>query len=416
MSATDTKTKTNGKPSVADSAKKLRESIIPEMQRTLVQRDEEIRLLVLSTIARTHIALIGKPGIAKSLALDTFMSHVSDDVRMFKKTIRKGTNVEELFGPPSVKKMLEDDEFVFNTTNTLVEANLAMLTEIWKGNSAVLNSLLRVVNEREFENGTHIIDVPLWSLVADSNELPPPSENDLMAIRDRFGVTKMVEPVKTRDGLLAVLDTQLGNLGNQPVSGTHTLIDRAEIEALQAQVRVVALNGLDPNVRQAYAELQMKAAQEGLEPSTRRTFEGMKLCIANAVLNGRDKLVKDDLRLFAHNLWTFPEETKIASKLVMEFAGQTAKRAARFRESLEEITREVNDVAAKLPADGSSPDPALYGEIGVQNANLQNLRKKVESARDDAESSGEDASDLDAIVANIDQTQSVVKKALYAED
>lgn len=417
----NTRTKTNGNGNgsnltglAASAATKVSQGIVPEMSRTLVQRDEEIRLLVLSLIARTHLALIGRWGIAKSLALDTFMSHVSDDVRMFKKTIRKGTNVEELFGPPSVKRMLDEDVFEYNIASTLAEANLAMLTEIWKGNSPTLNSLLRVINEREFENGTHVIDVPLWSLIADSNELPPPSEHDLMAMRDRFGMTKIVEPVRTRDGLLAILDTQLAKLSGTSLTGTHTMISRAEIEALQDAVTKVTI---PPNVRQAYAELQMKASHEGLDTaSSRRHFEGLKVCAANAVLRGDTELRRDDLRLMAYNLWTFPEEVKTAEKLVLEYAGQTAKRAVRFRESLEEVTREVNDLAQKLPADGSQPDPNLYGEIGVQHANLQNLRKKVDSARDDAESSGDDSSDLDAILANIDQTQRVIKKALYADD
>ena len=51
-------------------------------------------------------------------------------------------------------------------------AQVAFLDEIFKANSAVLNSLLTILNERVFDNGSKRLPVPLLAVVGASNELP----------------------------------------------------------------------------------------------------------------------------------------------------------------------------------------------------------------------------------------------------
>src|SRR5439155_19271350 len=58
------------------------------------------------------------------------------------------------------------------------------LDEIFKSNSAILNSLLHVINERKFQNGPEVVSVPLISLYAASNEVP--NDDNLAAMFDRF--------------------------------------------------------------------------------------------------------------------------------------------------------------------------------------------------------------------------------------
>lgn len=72
--------------------------------------------------------------------------------------------VQELFGPLSMRA-LEDDRYVRQTEGYLPKANVAFVDEIFKANSAILNTLLTVLNERLFDNGTKRELVPLLCLV-----------------------------------------------------------------------------------------------------------------------------------------------------------------------------------------------------------------------------------------------------------
>ena len=73
--------------------------------------------------------------------------------------------MQELFGPLSMRA-LEDDRYVRQTEGYLPKANVAFVDEIFKANSAILNTLLTVLNERLFDNGTEREQVPLLCLVS----------------------------------------------------------------------------------------------------------------------------------------------------------------------------------------------------------------------------------------------------------
>ena len=91
---------------------------------------------------------------------------------------------EEIFGPLSLKA-LEEDEFRRKIDGCLPTAHVALLDEIFKASSAILNSLLTILNERKYHNGREIVDVPLLSVFGASNELPEEDES-LEALYDRF--------------------------------------------------------------------------------------------------------------------------------------------------------------------------------------------------------------------------------------
>ncbi len=99
---------------------------------------------------------------------------------------------QELFGPLSMRA-LEEDKYVRQTRGYLPEAEVAFIDEIFKANSAILNTLLTLVNERLFDNGSHRVKVPLLTVVAASNELPESEELD--ALYDRFLVRRSVKQV-----------------------------------------------------------------------------------------------------------------------------------------------------------------------------------------------------------------------------
>lgn len=112
------------------------------------------------------------------------------DARYFERLLTRFTVPEELFGPLSLKA-LERDAYERLVDGYPPSAHVAFLDEIFEANSAILNALLGILNERVFDNGTRRQPTPLACVIAASNELP----DGVPALSDRFLVRLLVEPV-----------------------------------------------------------------------------------------------------------------------------------------------------------------------------------------------------------------------------
>ena len=133
-----------------------------EVGRALGQRfldkEELIRLLLVALIAGEHMLIVGPPGTAKS-ALVRHLARLID-ARYFEYLLTRFSEPNELFGPVDIKAFREGT-YVRRTGSMLPDAEIVFLDEIFKSNSAILNSLLSILNERRFFTGSATIQVPL---------------------------------------------------------------------------------------------------------------------------------------------------------------------------------------------------------------------------------------------------------------
>ena len=137
-----------------------------ELSAALIERDDEIDLVLTALIAQEHPLLVGPPGTGKSLLLDSLMGWMGG--KRFTILLTKFSTPEELFGPISVAG-LKDDKYRRITAGRLPEADGAFIDEIWKASSAILNTLLRLLNERNYDAGDGtLVKVPLKIFVASS--------------------------------------------------------------------------------------------------------------------------------------------------------------------------------------------------------------------------------------------------------
>src|ERR1700722_12105238 len=158
---------------------------LAELARNLEQRflgkDEVIRLLLIATIAGEHAVLIGPPGTAKSALIRTFARLVQ--AQYFEYLLTRFTEPNEIFGPVDIGAFREG-RYERRTEGMLPSAELVFLDEVFKSNSAILNALLTLLNERRFTSGGKVKKSPLLSAFGASNEVP--TDENLGAVFDRF--------------------------------------------------------------------------------------------------------------------------------------------------------------------------------------------------------------------------------------
>jgi MoxR-like ATPase len=116
----------------------------------LIERSTEARLLLLALCGREHLLFLGPPGTAKSELCRRLSSACS--LSYFERTLTRFSTPEELFGPLSLAA-LERDEFRRATRGYAPEAELLFVDEVFKASSAILNTMLTILNERLFDDG-----------------------------------------------------------------------------------------------------------------------------------------------------------------------------------------------------------------------------------------------------------------------
>ena len=145
-------------------------------------KDEIIRLLLVATIAGEHAVLVGPPGTAKSALIRTFARlHAGALLRVSPDALHRA---ERDLRARSTSPRSATGRYERRTEGMLPEAEIVFLDEVFKSNSAILNSLLTLLNERRYTSGGKVIRCPLLSAFGASNEVP--TDDALTAIYDRF--------------------------------------------------------------------------------------------------------------------------------------------------------------------------------------------------------------------------------------
>jgi MoxR-like ATPase len=299
----------------------------------LVDRDEEIELALTAMLAGEHLLLVGPPGCGKSLLVDSLLAWAGG--RKFSALLTRFSMPEELYGPVSLAG-LKEDRFVRVTTGKLPEAEFVFLDEIFKGSSAILNTLLKILNERTFDPGDGVLRLtPLKLCVAASNEWPSPeSARDLAALFDRFVLRTTVTPVRTQEGRQRLL------WGRHGVSGLSTRLEAADLA--EACGRARAMSWTD-EAREAMDTILRELTKEGVQPGDRRKVKTIGVVRAFAFLNGADSVRPEHLEIAARCLWDDPvEQPAVVARVIARVANPAGMRVNQLLMEAEQIVTDAD--------------------------------------------------------------------------
>ena len=298
--------------------KKRIPAIISCLNEGMHEREEIIAVALLAALAGQSAFLLGPPGTAKSLIARRISCAFSDKA-FFSYLMHKFSTPEEVFGPISIKE-LKEDNYIRKPEGFLPTADFAFLDEIWKAGPAILNTLLTIVNERIFRNGTKEAKVPLKALIAASNETPPEGQG-LEALYDRFIVRLHVLPMQENENFEKLLHSEPAD-AEVKIPDEYTAIKNNEWDEWRECIQMVDISPETIQVvKLIKANFIEKNKSEGenefeIYVSDRRWQKAMTVIRAAAFFCERDKTNLADTLLLRHCLWTSEENRKIVMEIV----------------------------------------------------------------------------------------------------
>jgi MoxR-like ATPase len=321
----------------------LRREVMEPLKERFVGRDEVIDLIALALVAGEHLFLHGPPGTAKSALIRQFAQAVRG--RYFEYMLTRFSEPNEVFGPVDIAR-LREGAVVTVTEGMLPEAEFVFLDELFNANSAILNNLLTVLNERVYRRGKETHVLPLLSLFSASNHLP--DDDALRALFDRFLLRCHVENLK-RDAMPRLLEAGWALERLAPAASSVTADDLA---ALRSQINEVDLKG----ALESYTDLVFKVRDLGIAFSDRRAVKVLKLLAASALLCGRKAANPSDLWVLRY-VWDREEQIDPLAALVNNALEQHADQpaphplaAAQERPDGEELGKQLASVESEMKA------------------------------------------------------------------
>jgi MoxR-like ATPase len=211
----------------ADDLRKRINRFRVALGRYFVHKQELIDLMCVAAVAQEPLLIVGPPGTAKSDLVLKFKDALGmGEGDYFEYMLTRFTEPSEIIGAIDIKE-LRDGKYIRRKEGKLPTAKLVFLDEIFKSNSAILNILLTIINERKFYQDGVPEPVPLRVMFAATNEIP--EQGELAALKDRFVLKVQSRPVQD-DYFTELIDVGLQNesykgLNQKPWAEGHASLD-----------------------------------------------------------------------------------------------------------------------------------------------------------------------------------------------
>ncbi len=278
-----------------------------ELNQIFLERQAVIDGTLAVLLTGGNVVLFGPPGCAKSWMLQQMCSAIVGAV-FFDRLLQPTITPDELLGQPSLRALQQQDELIRNTKRRLPEAHIAFLDEVFRGNATSLNALLRLMNERVFEN-PEPKSVPLLFLCGAANSLP--QDDDLSAFVDRFVYRPWLRYVRNLSSKRELINR--ARLNKKLSVSVRLTLD----ELKQMQVEAANLPYPDELVED-FVKCQVALEREGFKISDRRLQQLVKLLQAHALVQGDKQVYPESFHdLLPDCLWQKdPKERHYISQIL----------------------------------------------------------------------------------------------------
>ena len=300
----------------ADDLRKRINRFRTALGRFFVHKQELIDLMCVAAVAQEPLLIVGPPGTAKSDLVLKFKDALGmGEGDYFEYMLTRFTEPSEIIGAIDIKE-LRDGKYIRRKEGKLPTAKLVFLDEIFKSNSAILNILLTIINERKFYQDGVPEPVPLRVMFAATNEIP--EQGELAALKDRFVLKVQSRPVQD-EHFTELIDIGLQNesykgLNQKPWAEGHATLD----DFLKANRyltylfsrRTADARGEDANDREVFFPtdvfrefqrlVKTLVREDKIFISDRKLVKLYKLFRVRAWLLSGGTVSRDDLRLLAY--------------------------------------------------------------------------------------------------------------------
>jgi MoxR-like ATPase len=303
-----------------------------QLRRECLEREHHIDALLALYICKNHGILLGPPGTGKTYLIELLCNALGG--KFWSILASPTTKPDEFFGPVSIRELKDNEVYKRNTKNRLPEAEVAYIDEIFKADMDLLNSILKVINERVFFN-PNAQAVPLRSLLASSNEVPDSGN----AFMDRFIWKTWIGYIREKDNFMDLSRRKIH--GHKP----KVTIELASWDIEQAETEAMAVS-IEPMLPVLY-DLREKLRVKGFEISDRKMFQMYDFFRAFAWVQNKDAVDLDVIQtLLPDCIWSNPDDITAVSKII--------------NDEIKEIKGKVNEVKKAIHACSDDWNNSLY--------------------------------------------------------
>lgn len=331
-----------------------------------LEREFVIDGLLATLLSKQNAFLLGVPGTGKSDLVRNICRGIKG-ANYFGYLLTPTTDPSEVFGPVAVTKLLKD-EYTRDITGYLPDAHIGFLDELFRGSSAILNSLLTLLNERTFNNGKTVVETPIQSIVAATNSWP--DEESLQAFADRFLFRPTVDVLKKPVSKRKLDEWALG-LVVRPKVGDHLTLK--ELQQLQQAANDITVS---EEFLDRFSNVWEMLASRNITISDRRRVQILKFLKAWALVQGDDELYAEHLHNSLIHIVYQTREDQDTIKEVLEQEIPTADRV------FNDAKRAAAGIMAEYTAHSHKYKAKGLGDLNDFVVNLRKYHKDMQTVRD----------------------------------